>query len=198
MPTTVLVYVDVRPDSALDTFKAALPSPDFDVRYFPRKGDDVQEPTEEELKEVDVLVAFEFPKGVTSIEQIPRLKLFQLCSAGSNHVDSHPLMESLPSDHPLILSSASGIHVTTISEHVVSSVMAMFHGFPRFIRAQADSHWTPHTDLHRDGFAVRELRGQTMGILGYGHIGRETARMAKALVSLCTKISSLRLLFFII
>lgn len=38
-----------------------------------------------------------------------------------------------------------------------------------------------HPELLAEGFTIRELRGATIGILGYGHIGRETARMAKAL-----------------
>jgi phosphoglycerate dehydrogenase-like enzyme len=58
------------------------------------------------------------------------------------------------------------------------TTMALQHLLPTYVLNQSRSSW------NRDAQAahcVRELRGSTMGVLGYGHIGRECARMAKAL-----------------
>ncbi len=58
------------------------------------------------------------------------------------------------------------------------TTMAAWHFLPAYVLSQSKPAW------ERDGYRttlVRELRGHTMGVLGYGHIGRECARMAQAL-----------------
>jgi phosphoglycerate dehydrogenase-like enzyme len=56
-------------------------------------------------------------------------------------------------------------------------MLAYAHKFHLMIRAQLRREWL------RSGFpgTVEELRGKSIGIIGYGSIGRETARLAKAL-----------------
>ncbi|KAL7416269.1 hypothetical protein BDY24DRAFT_379025 [Mrakia frigida] len=114
-----------------------------------------------------------------SIDQVPNLKLIQLSSSGANQLLNTPFWNSIPASHPLILSTASGIHVSTIAEHVIGTSIMLLHQLPRFLlETRNNSHWTKPSQL---GFFIREMRGLTMGILGYGHIGREVARLGQAL-----------------
>lgn len=64
---------------------------------------------------------------------------------------------------------------------MIATTLALYHALPRFIvSARAHSHWISQgTTLNAEKFGIRELRGRTMGVLGYGHIGREIGRMAK-------------------
>ena len=75
------------------------------------------------------------------------------------------------------MTTASGIHATPIAEYTIASMLAFAHRFHLMIRAQQRHEWL------RSGFpgTIEEMRGKTFGIIGYGSIGRETARLAQAL-----------------
>lgn len=51
------------------------------------------------------------------------------------------------------------------------------------VRGHVEQTWVRETIPSTGYYVVRELRGMRVGILGYGHIGRETARMFKAMGS---------------
>ena len=130
--------------------------------------------TPDELRELvaggcDALLTFMVPGDLS--QRAPDLKWVQLLSAGADHALGAAKGASFT------LTTASGIHATPIAEYTIASMLAYAHGFHQLIRAQLRHEWK------RSGFpgAAQELRGQTFGIIGYGSIGRESARMAQAL-----------------
>jgi phosphoglycerate dehydrogenase-like enzyme len=111
-------------------------------------------------------------------EQVPALRWVQLYSAGANQLLQNPLFQ-----RDITFTTASGVHATNIAEYVMTTVLAWYHRLPQLLDLQhqgiwADSWWHNHKQ-----YPVRmpeELRGKTMGIIGYGSIGRELARQAHA------------------
>jgi phosphoglycerate dehydrogenase-like enzyme len=102
----------------------------------------------------------------------PGLKWVQLHTAGVNHVLDTPLMRS---DVPV--TTTSGIHAPRIAEYAFASMLAFTYRVPTMLRFQGRGEWpTGRWDI----FSGHELRGQTVGIVGYGSIGREVARLADA------------------
>jgi phosphoglycerate dehydrogenase-like enzyme len=106
------------------------------------------------------------------MQRAPHLKWVQLLSAGADHAMGALNSASIP------MTTASGIHATPIAEYTITSMLAYAHKFHLMIRAQLRHDW-----LRSGGFrgSIEELSGKTLGIIGYGSIGRETARLAKAL-----------------
>jgi phosphoglycerate dehydrogenase-like enzyme len=105
-------------------------------------------------------------------DQAPRLRWVALNSAGANHVIQHPLFAT-----EVMFTTASGLHAINIGEYVFTSILAWSRHLPEMFELQRkqewpDDRWTRHTPL--------ELRGATLGIVGYGSIGREVGRLAKA------------------
>jgi len=70
------------------------------------------------------------------------------------------------------VTTASGLHATPIGEFVLTSMLMFSKGAPTYMRAQARHEWTR--------FPPRELFGKTVGVVGFGHIGEEVGRLAKA------------------
>ena len=118
----------------------------------------------------DALLTFRVPNDIAT--RAHGLKWIQLLSAGADHVLGGPLKTiAIP------LTTASGIHATPIAEYTLASMLAYAHRIHLAIRAQARREW-----MRSGAFmgSVDEIRGRTLGIIGYGSIGRETARLAAA------------------
>jgi len=131
--------------------------------------------TAEEVMELasggcDVMLTFRVPNDI--VTRARGLKWIQLLSAGADHVLGGPLKGA-----PISITTASGIHATPIAEYTIASMLAFAHRIHLAIRAQVRHEW-----MRSGAFlaGVDDIRGQTLGIVGYGSIGRETARLAAA------------------
>ncbi len=118
----------------------------------------------------DILVTLIVPPDLA--ERAPALKWMQLYSAGADHLPAGAVRPNV------IVTTASGIHAVVIAEYILGLMLAWVHRVHTSIRAQLRHEWL------RTGYFMAtadELRGKTIGIIGYGSIGRETARVADAL-----------------
>ncbi len=120
--------------------------------------------------DVEILYAFNLPPN--ALELAPGLRWLQLHSAGANHILDHPIIKS-----DVAITTVSGIHATPIAEYVFASILAFRWQVPQWTQCQRDAKWPSN---RWDLYARPELRGSTLGILGYGSIGREVGRLGKA------------------
>lgn len=116
----------------------------------------------------EVVYCFTPPRDLA---RAPRLKWVQLHSAGIDHLRGHPIWES---DIPV--TTMSGIHAVPIGEFVFALLSSLARRIPRIVRLQERAEW-PRQKWELLGGT--ELRGKTIGIIGYGSIGREVARIAR-------------------
>jgi phosphoglycerate dehydrogenase-like enzyme len=121
--------------------------------------------------EVDVLFT---GRGNFSIASATGLKWVQAENAGVDHFHDTDIWRS-----PITLTSANGAHTPHMPEWVLSVILSHAYKLPLSWEYQHKQVWGGGE--HRQLFTPRELRGQTVGIVGYGAIGREIARLAKAL-----------------
>lgn len=103
-------------------------------------------------------------------EQAPNLEWIQFHWAGINHALQAPIL-SRPN---MKLTTLSGAACSQVAEYIVMMLLALGHRFPEMRAAQRRSEW-PQDRWQR--FSPVELRGSTVGIIGYGSIGRQTARL---------------------
>ncbi len=106
-------------------------------------------------------------------EQAPHLRWIQLHFAGVEQVLKHPIIQA----EDIELSSASGIHATPMAEYTIGMMLAFNLKIPLLLKNQASATWPEN---RHETFAPKPLRGQTIGIAGYGSIGREIARLAQS------------------
>jgi phosphoglycerate dehydrogenase-like enzyme len=109
------------------------------------------------------------------LSRAPALRWVQLHMAGVNALVDHPLY----TETALPLTTTSGVHAATIAEYAVTMLLALAHRVPRMVEWQARGGWPPD-EQRWPLFVPTEVRGATLGIIGYGSIGRELARIAKS------------------
>jgi phosphoglycerate dehydrogenase-like enzyme len=104
-----------------------------------------------------------------NLDALTDLKLIQLSTVGYEH-----LREWRLADRPLHVCNARGIFDTAIGEWNLAMMVNLTRDLRTMIRNQEQARWEK-TDRFQ-----QEIRGQVVGLWGYGGIGRETARLAKA------------------
>ncbi len=103
-------------------------------------------------------------------DQVPNLSWIQFHWAGIDHVVDSPIMRK----PDLVFTTLSGASSSQIAEYVVMMLMALGHHLPGLSASQSRSEW-PADRWQR--FIPKELRNSTVGIIGYGSIGRQVARL---------------------
>ncbi len=73
----------------------------------------------------------------------------------------------------IMLTNSSGVHANPISETILAMMLSFRRLLHVYMRHQLQQKWE-HSDV------PKEMHGETVGIIGVGDIGIETARLAKA------------------
>ena len=118
----------------------------------------------------DILYTWMPPR---ELERAPRLKWVQLHLAGVDMLRAHPIYASA-----IPLTTTSGVHAASAAEYALTQLLALAHRVPRMLDWQRQGTWPPDSQRWPI-FVPSEVRGATLGIIGYGSIGREVARLAK-------------------
>lgn len=136
--------------------------------YFDTKTTDVQELIERS-KGADIVMIANNPYPAEVIKANPKLKLIDVAFTGIDHV-----AQKAANELGIQIANASGYATTAVSELVLGLVLALYRQIPR---SDADTRLA--TDFPGP-FQGMEIKGKTVGIIGTGNIGIETAKLFKA------------------
>jgi phosphoglycerate dehydrogenase-like enzyme len=125
------------------------------------------------LSDAEIVCSYSIPPDWRTLA--PKLQWLQFPGAG---VDSLAKTGMLDADSGVIVTTAAGIHAETISEYVFGSMLMFNWNWPQMMRLQDEHVWARSATWYHLG--GRELAGQTLGIIGLGHIGRRIAQLGHA------------------
>jgi len=138
-----------------------------DLARAEQEGDaSAQEKLTALLAEADVIYGLRLPKDV--VARSPKLKWIQVMAAGVDRYLTDEVKNS-----PVVVTSVSGIHATPIGEFVLGLMLMFAKQSYLCFQLKQQRKWKP--------FSPGMLRGHTVGVIGLGSIGREVARLSKAL-----------------
>lgn len=157
-PLLVVVTRTLPPNFPVDAFSGRA---EFKVAS---RGDELRSA----VRTADILYSWAVPADVP--DGSPCLRWLQLPSAGADHLHGTPIWNS-----DVLITSSAGIHATPMAEHAMALLLALVRNIPSIIRSQDAGNWD-----HDLGSHLGELRGKTMGILGWGKIGSALAHLAGA------------------
>jgi len=118
----------------------------------------------------DIVLSYRVSPGPAQLfERLPRLIAFMRCAIDIRNIDVPAASRA-----GVLVTQASAGFVTSVSEMVIAFMIDLARGITRsaiiYRRNEA-----PQVQMGR------ELRGSMFGVIGYGAIGREVARIGKAL-----------------
>ncbi|MFL6295460.1 MAG: D-2-hydroxyacid dehydrogenase, partial [Actinomycetes bacterium] len=108
------------------------------------------------------------------VTALPKLRWVHATSAGAGE---QVRKAGLPAEAlgRVTITTSSGVHAVPLAEFAILGLLAIAKELPRFVEEQRAKAWP---EVRRP---LRELDGQTLFLVGLGDIGRETARLGKAL-----------------
>ena len=126
----------------------------------------------QELPAADIFVGYSLrPKQLLEAK---KLKWIHSTAAGVAQLMYPELRES-----GVLVTNAGGIFSVPMAEHIMGLLLALARNFPDAVRYQDKSRWAQQ-ELWDKPQHFTELHGQVLLIVGFGSIGRELARRAKA------------------
>ncbi len=124
----------------------------------------------EAARDCELIVSYRQSPGEAALfERLPRLVAFQRCAIDIRNVDV-----TAASRAGVLVTQTSAGFVTAVAEMVLGLLVDLSRGISR----SAAEYRAGRVPRARMG---RELRGSTLGVIGYGAIGREVARIARAI-----------------
>ncbi|UOQ86856.1 D-2-hydroxyacid dehydrogenase [Gracilibacillus salinarum] len=123
---------------------------------------------EASLEEAEVVLHWKRAIAPILLEKNEKLKWIQTFSAGVNSLPLDALQQ-----RNVMLTSANGIHAYPISETIFALMLGLTRNIHAYVRQQQQKTW------HHAGLRL-EIHEKTIGIIGVGAIGQETAKVAKA------------------
>lgn len=114
----------------------------------------------------EVLLLGAVPASVLDhlVARLPRLRWIHSASAGVDRVTT-----AVVRGRDLLVTNARGVFSRPIAEYVVMMSLAISRRLPQLLELQRERTWQP--------LRGRELSGLTIGIVGYGSIGVEVAKL---------------------
>ncbi len=155
--TTIIADMQIKEDARRDIEHR------HDARIVP-----LADATPEMIASAAILLCGAAP---ACLDEMRALRLIQLFSVGYTQLHGHGLVA-----RGVRACNARGVFDTTIAEWNIAMMINLARDLRGMIRHQEQGVWQ-----RGDGRFQRAVRGFTLGIWGYGGIGRETARLARTL-----------------
>ena len=107
-------------------------------------------------------------------EQAPKLRWIQVNSAGVNQALEHRVVQA----GDIMVTSVSGVHATNMAHYSLMMMLMFNYKMRTALELQSRAEWP---DKAGELLMPVDMERQTVGIVGYGSIGRELARLCKTM-----------------
>ena len=129
----------------------------------------------------DVLAGAEIAisnKVVLTAEHFSRaehLKLVCIAATGTNNIDLEAAER-----HSIAVCNVGGYATRSVVQQVFTLLLVLTTGFNEYSAAVKRGDWSRSKFFCLLDYPIRELAGKTIGIVGYGHLGKAVASIAEA------------------
>ncbi len=154
-------------DVALDEISAL-----GEVSYY----DDIEmSEVSEKIGDADAIICNKAEIGREIMEKCPKLKYIGLFATGYNNID---IVEA--KKRGIAVANVPGYSTHAVAQLTMSMILALSGSLVDYANSTRGGGWIKSPTFSYFPFPMFELRGKTLGVFGYGDIGREVAQLGKA------------------
>lgn len=155
------------PESLIEELAAPLKEAGHEFVYYDEKTTDVDE-LSKRSEDADIVIIANNPYPKEAFEKATNLKLIDVAFTGVDHVD-----QAAAAEQGIQIANAAGYSNTAVAELVIGLTIDVLRGI-------SVGNETIQQGEDVVVYQGNEIRGKTVGIVGTGSIGLETARLFKA------------------
>ena len=134
-----------------------------------------QEDVIERIGDADIILLNKLIIDEKVMSACPKLKFIGLFATGFNTIDV-----KYAAEHGITVCNAGHYSTNAVAQHTFALILNHFNQISNYHSAVQDGVWEKSELTTLYDFPTDELWGKTIGIIGYGHIGKRVAEIAKA------------------
>ena len=129
----------------------------------------------ERIQNVDVIISNKVVVNAEAIQQCPNLKLILISATGTNNID---LVQA--KKQGIVVCNCQAYGTSAVAQHTLMLMLNLATSFKQYERAVQNGDWNKASQFCLLDYPIIELEGKTLGILGYGELGKAVAKLAEA------------------
>lgn len=161
---------------------AATIGADIDLSFFKKYGELVvytsttQDEFADHVKDSDVIIVNKLKVGRQNLPACKNVKLVCVTATGFDNIDTEYCKES-----GIAVCNVVGYSTQNVAQLTLAMVLSLYCHLTEYNRSVADGTYTRGISANILTPVYHEIYGKTWGVVGYGNIGRQVARVAQAL-----------------
>jgi len=168
MKAVLLDWATMGPGLDVSELRALLPDLDiFD------DTDDSQ--LAERITDAEIVLGNKIILSDAVLEGAPKLRFIGLTATGTDNVDLGAAKQ-----RGIAVCNIRAYCTQSVVEHVFGCLLNLAHNLDTYIADVRDGAWQEAENFCMLTYPIRELSSMTLGIVGYGELGKGVARMARA------------------
>ena len=164
-----IVYLDRA------SIRAQVRRPDFEHEWVELPQCDRKDVVAK-LSGASIAISNKVPIDRAAMAALPDLKMIAVAATGTNQIDLAAAKE-----RGIVVSNIRGYAAITVPEHVIATLFALSRNLFAYRASVAAGEWQKARQFCLFHHPIRDLHGQTLGIVGRGNLGEGVARRAEAL-----------------
>ncbi len=128
------------------------------------------------LKDATIAIINKVPMRADTLKQLPKLKLIAVAATGTDIID-----KAYCKANGITIVNIRNYAFNTVPEHVIALIFALRRNLLAYVEDVKNGVWNKSSQFCFLTHPIRDIAGSTLGIVGYGALGKSIGKRAEAL-----------------
>ena len=155
---------------------ANVRKPGFPHTYTEHESTWTPEEIVDRLKDASIAIINKVPMRADTLKQLPGLKLIAVAATGTDVVD-----KAYCKENGITVVNIRNYAFNTVPEHVLALMFALRRNLLAYVEDVRQGRWGKVDQFCFFDHPIRDIAGSTLGVVGFGAIGKAVAKRAECL-----------------
>jgi glycerate dehydrogenase len=159
-----------------ESVDAKVRKPKFSHSYKEYESTWTPEEILDRLKDASIAIINKVPMRADTLKQLPKLQLIAVAATGTDIVD-----KAYCKANGITVVNIRNYAFNTVPEHVFAMIFALRRNLLAYVEDVRAGKWNKASQFCFFDYPIRDIAGSTLGVIGYGALGKSVGRIAEGL-----------------